>query len=275
MFMHQDPLQSPADPRPLWLEDLYHRYHHRRFVAPDPLQMIYGYKQVRDREIAALVAALLAYGNVKAILRGVEAALNRLRPRPRVYLERTPDRRIRSDFRDYRYRVTAGQEMAGLVIGLKRMVQEHEDLEAAFVSGCYKPGRTTLDPLTSWTTRIRRASGRKLNHLLPDPVRGSACKRLHLFLRWMVRCDRIDPGGWHRVNPADLIVPLDTHMHRMARALGFTRRNTPDARTSREITECFRRIQPEDPLRYDFSLTRPGIRRESMPDIQPYAAEHR
>jgi uncharacterized protein (TIGR02757 family) len=98
------------------------------------------------------------------------------------------------------------------------------------------------------------------NYLLPDPAAGSACKRLHLYLRWMVRRDAVDPGGWSRVRARQLVAPVDVHMHRLGRALGFTKRRQADARTALEITAALRRFAPHDPVRYDFALTRLGIR---------------
>ena len=99
-----------------------------------------------------------------------------------------------------------------------------------------------------------------IGHLLSDPARGSTCKRLHLYLRWMVRTDAVDPGGWTAVRPAQLLVPVDVHMHRIGRALGFTRRAQPSGRATEDITAAFRRLSPDDPVRYDFALTRLGIR---------------
>ena len=104
--------------------------------------------------------------------------------------------------------------------------------------------------------------GGSLPFLLPFPEKGSACKRLNLFLRWMVRKDRVDPGGWDGVPASKLIVPLDTHMYGITRGLGFTERKSADLRTAIEATAAFRKIAPRDPVRYDFALTRPGIRRD-------------
>ncbi|MRR38115.1 DUF2400 family protein, partial [bacterium] len=95
--------------------------------------------------------------------------------------------------------------------------------------------------------------------LIPDPGRKSACKRLHLYLRWMVRSDEIDPGVWTGISPDSLVVPLDTHMFRISGALGLTSRSQADEKAAREITAGFRKICPGDPVRYDFSLTRLGI----------------
>jgi uncharacterized protein (TIGR02757 family) len=102
--------------------------------------------------------------------------------------------------------------------------------------------------------------------LLADPRDKSACKRLNLYLRWMVRRDDVDPGGWEGVRPAQLVVPLDVHMHRIGRALGLTQRQQADCRTALEVTEAFRKISPEDPVKYDFALTRLGIRDDTNLD---------
>jgi len=95
---------------------------------------------------------------------------------------------------------------------------------------------------------------------VPDPSKNSALKRLNLFLRWMVRTDEVDPGGWTRVSPSKLIVPLDVHMHRNARRLGLTQRNQADMKTAEEISAAFAKYCKEDPVKYDFCITRFGIR---------------
>ncbi|MCP4642670.1 MAG: DUF2400 domain-containing protein, partial [bacterium] len=101
------------------------------------------------------------------------------------------------------------------------------------------------------------------SRVLADPARGSACKRLHLMLRWLVRRDEVDPGGWDSdISPRLPLVPVDVHMHRIALALGLTRRNAADGRTVLEITRAFAAVSPDDPVRYDFSLTRVGLNPE-------------
>ena len=111
----------------------------------------------------------------------------------------------------------------------------------------------------------------KENSLLPCPEKGSACKRFHLFLRWMVRNDAVDPGGWDGISASKLIVPLDVHMHRICMRLGLTSRAQADLKTALEVTGRFRAIVPEDPVRYDFALTRIGIRNDiDLAEIMEY-----
>jgi uncharacterized protein (TIGR02757 family) len=137
-------------------------------------------------------------------------------------------------------------------------LRDHGSLEACFLAHEPIDAETTLPGLTGFTRELRR--GREPDSLLSAPEKGSACKRLHLYLRWMARRDDVDPGCWTRLRPELLVVPLDTHMHRAARALRLTRRKQPNLAAALDVTAAFRRMNPTDPLKYDFALTRLGIR---------------
>jgi uncharacterized protein (TIGR02757 family) len=243
------------------LEALRARYNRREFVHPDPLEFLYRYDDARDREVVGLIAASLAYGRVKSILRSVGRVLERMKE-PARFLRETPEDDIRRAFADFRHRVTSGETLALLLIGMKRVVADRGSLEACFRAGFHEGDETVLPGLTRFVDALTTAAGACPVHLLSSPARGSACKRLHLYLRWMVRRDEVDPGGWTGVSPAKLIVPLDVHMHRVGLALGFTRRKQADGLAAREVTAGFREIAPDDPVRYDFALTRLGIRKE-------------
>jgi len=243
------------------LEDLYATYNRREFVHPDPLEFVYDYKNARDREIVALVASSLAYGRVRQILKSVATVLARIGS-PSMFLSRATSESIRDEFADFRHRFTTGAEMAALLVGIKDVIERYGSLKDCFLSGMNKTEDSVLPALSRFVGELALADDVGKNSLLPQPERGSSCKRLNLFLRWMVRRDDVDPGGWDEVGTARLVVPLDTHMHRIGRALNFTKRKQADMRTALEITEAFRSIVPEDPVRYDFVLTRLGIRTE-------------
>jgi uncharacterized protein (TIGR02757 family) len=132
-------------------------------------------------------------------------------------------------------------------------------LHGAFQAQMQPDHDCVVPALDRFCRLIVDAAGTDLGHLLPLPNRGSACKRMNLFLRWMVRQDAVDPGGWEAVPVTGLVIPLDVHMHRVGRKLGFTERKQADMKTALEITEGFKQLVPEDPVRYDFALTRPGI----------------
>lgn len=241
------------------LEDLYAQMNRRAFVHPDPLEFLYRYENVADREIAGLIASSLAYGNVKTILRSIAMVLEKM-DSPADFVATASEGTLKAVFSSFKHRFTTGSELAELLIGTKRAVREHGSLESCFRSGLSGADEPVLSALSGLVHTLNPEG--RFSSLIPCPERGSACKRLNLFLRWMVRHDTIDPGGWTSVAPAQLIIPLDTHMFRVSRSLGFTARKTPDMKAALEITQVFREFCPEDPLRYDFSLTRLGIRPE-------------
>ena len=242
------------------LERLYARYNRREFVHPDPLEFLYRYDSPGDREIAGLVAALLAYGNVRQILRSVEAALDRMGASPRSFVLGASGRRMRDAFYGFRHRFTSGRDVARLLLGARRVIGRYGSLGECFRSHMRASDGTVLPALTRFVKEL--AFGFRFDHagFLPSPDGGSACKRLNLYLRWMVRTDEVDPGGWDGIPRSMLVVPLDVHMHRFALRLGLTERRQADMKTALEITGAFRAIEPDDPVKYDFAITRFGIR---------------
>jgi len=252
------------------LEALYRKYNRREFVHPDPLEFLYPYEKICDREIVALVASSLAYGKVTQILKSVSFVLERMTPSPSVFLKRASLETIQQTFSGFKHRFTTSQQLSSMLLGVKRVLEGHGSLHACFMSGL-NDDDTVLPAVTSFAGELSLCADRSLGHLVPAPERGSACKRLNLFLRWMVRRDEVDIGGWENVPASKLIVPVDTHMHRICLSLGLTTRKQADMRTAMEITHAFRAIAPEDPVRYDFSLTRLGIRDDA--DLYRFLAD--
>ncbi len=246
----------------LKLERLYRRYNKRKYVLPDPLQCIYRYPDRLDREIAALIASSLAYGRVAQIIKSVEIVLDAMGPSPRSFLLRTPNSSLNRAFTGFRHRFTTGRELIDFLSGIARSVREHGSLNDVFLKALAPSDKNVFAALPGFVRSLKGTEDLLGCSLLPCPGKGSACKRLNLFLRWMVRKDAVDPGGWEGVPADKLIVPLDTHMANIARALGLTKRSAADARMALEITEAFRAIAPNDPVKYDFTLTRFGIRDE-------------
>jgi uncharacterized protein (TIGR02757 family) len=149
-----------------------------------------------------------------------------------------------------------------MLSGIKYVLEEYGSLYACFLKGVGKREETVLNGLEYFTGKMISGCCGKPGHLIPIVTKGSACKRLNLYLRWMVRKDDVDPGGWEKIPPSMLIIPLDVHMHRIGRLIKFTERKQADMSTALEITSCFRKLAPEDPVKYDFALTRFGIRAE-------------
>lgn len=238
-----------------WLEQLYARFNDRRLVPPDPLASLYRYDDVRDREIAGLLAAGLAYGNVKSICVSVERIVTRLGPSPRRLIESVSAGELAARIGTFRHRWTTGEEVANLLLAARGVCAAEGSLGTSMRKQL-RDGDTDIQPaLIRWHAGLVAAGLDPKNSLLPDPSKSSASKRTHLYLRWMVRCDAVDPGGWD-VSPRLLLMPVDVHVHRIGRLLRYTRRRNADLRTAREITRGFRRIAPDDPVRFDFALTR-------------------
>jgi uncharacterized protein (TIGR02757 family) len=246
------------------LEELYHKYNRREFVHPDPLEFLYNYDNPADREIVALVASSLAYGQVCQILKSVSRILEKM-PEPKEFLLSSGHDDLRSAFKGFKHRFTSGDEMASMLKGASEAIKQWGTLGNCFAD-CVEPDDETVYPAMSrFVEIIKHLAGTPCDTLLPDPSRGSACKRLNLFLRWMVRRDDVDPGGWYNLPPARLVVPLDVHMHRIGIKLGLTGRRQADMRTALEVTNALAVFSPEDPVRYDFALTRLGIRNDLGP----------
>jgi len=242
------------------LEDLYIRYNRREYVHPDPLEFLYRYDNPLDREIAGLIASSLAYGRVAQICCSVAALLDRMDPSPAEFLDGVTEETLFRVFGNFKHRFTTCRELVEMLLGIQRVVARYGSLHACVAERLQEREHSTILPgLSALVDALLPAPPLCTNSLLPLPERGSACKRLHLFLRWMVRSDDVDPGGWNDIPAALLFIPLDTHMQRICRALGMTARRQADMKTAEEVTAAFRRLNPEDPVRYDFVLTRLGM----------------
>jgi uncharacterized protein (TIGR02757 family) len=248
-----------------FLDDLIATYHRPERIGLDPLSFPRRYAATPDREVVALLAALLAWGRVQQIANVLERLLTRLGPDPcRVLAESSPRELLRLT-RGIVHRTATSADLAAALNRVGEVLREFGTLQNLFVRGHDAGERTVIPALTRFAERLRGDSGargasRGVQHLFPRPELGSACKRWLLFLRWVVRPDDgVDLGLWTTVRPDQLVIPLDTHMHRIALNLGLTRRRDASLRTALEVTEALRAWRPDDPVACDFSLTRLGI----------------
>ncbi len=259
------------------LDKLYLEYNHRKFVHPDPLEFLYNYNNIEDREIVGLVASALAYGRVIQILKSVSLVLSKMIPYPSVFIRKSSPDLICNSFKDFKHRFTTGGELCCLLTGIKNTLEKYGSLNNCFLEGLRIKGKTwkktgeidqegsreeTILPAALYFLKnLNTFAGIKCNSLMPSPTGGSAFKRLNLYLRWMVRKDNVDPGGWTGIPASRLIIPLDTHIYRISVKLGFTRRKQADIKTAIEITNTLKEFDKNDPVKYDFVLTRLGMNR--------------
>lgn len=252
------------------LETIYTTYNRPEFIHPDPLEFLSCYSNVRDREIVALIASSLAYGRVTYILKSVSSVLTVLTPSPYRFLMNSSYESLCHLFKDFRHRFADGRHISSLLFGTKKTIEAFGSLNQCFIHSLEADQSTVINAMTFFASHLH-SCGKKPGHLVALPQKRSACKRLNLFLRWMIRSDAVDPGGWKNIPTSKLIIPLDTHMYKIGLKLGFTKRKQLDMKTALEITRGFQQIVPDDPLKYDFSLTRFGIRNElSLDDFNCY-----
>jgi len=242
-------------------EEAYAMYNRREFISPDPLEMLYLYSGTRDREAAGIAVSSIAYGRVAQILKSAGRIFSVLGPSPSEFLKNTGVKQLEKEFSGFRHRFTSGREIAAYLAGIGSILREYGSIEKC-LSDCLESASDVLNGLTCLAEKLRDRSGLGKNFLVPSPRDGSACKRFFLYVKWMTRSDDVDPGGWTVIRPRDLIIPMDVHMFRICSSLGLTNRKTADLKSALEATEHFRNVLPEDPVKYDFVLTRFGIRRE-------------
>lgn len=244
-----------------FLEGMYYVYARRELVNPDPLFFLYDYDDVRDREITGLIASSLAYGRVAQIMKSVKKVLSCLKGSPREFL--LENRKFEVVPESFKHRFTTAYDMNNLLANMSEVLREYGSIEA-FAGECLKDANgDLLSGMDKFSDVLSRGKKDGAFSLVTAPRDGSACKRLFLYLKWMVRSEDVDPGGWNILSPAQLVVPTDTHMHRIASTLNICSPSAPSIKTALQITRAFASINSADPTRYDFPLTRLGIRLHS------------
>jgi uncharacterized protein (TIGR02757 family) len=238
-----------------FLERLYGLYNRKKYVHPDPLEFLYRYDDPADREIAGLIASSLAYGRVAQILKSVEKALAPLGDHPAKRLRDLSPSKLRAAYGGFKHRFTTDEDLVSMLLGARKTLRKQHSLGACLKSHIARADNTILPAVNGFVEDIMGGG----SYLLPSPSDGSACKRLNLFLRWMVRKDKVDPGGWKGIPKRLLIVPVDVHVANISREFKITQRKTAGMAMAVEITDYFRKISPDDPVKYDFCLTRFGI----------------
>jgi uncharacterized protein (TIGR02757 family) len=250
------------------LDALYASFDIDHAVA-DPIWIVRRFEHAADRELVAFCAAALAFGRVQSILNSIEALLQVMGPRPAEFVRRFEPTRDGRPLQRLVHRWIRGVDLVALLWVLRQMLERTGTIEGFFTEGHASDAATIREGLESFSTRamaldLAAAYGRVparpgVGYFFSRPSSGGACKRLNLFLRWVVRRDRVDLGLWSRVTPSQLIVPLDTHVIRVGRCLRLTQKKTAGWRMAEDITQALRRLDPDDPVRYDFAICHLGM----------------
>jgi uncharacterized protein (TIGR02757 family) len=250
------------------LDRLYSSFNYADSAA-DPIQIVRRFEAPDDREVVAFCAAGLAFGRVASVMQSVERLVAVMGPRPAAYVRQYEPRRDGARLRPIVHRWIRGVDLSALLWLLRQMIDRSGSIEGFFLEGHDDAADDIGSAIDSFSSRalaldLRSAYGRVparpgVAYFFPRPSHGSGCKRLNLFLRWMVRRDALDLGIWTRVSPRQLIVPLDTHVIRVGTCLRLTRYASPGWAMARDITGALRRLDGGDPVRYDYAMCHLGM----------------
>ncbi len=237
-----------------YLENLVLSYETADFIVNDPIQFPHRYNQKQDIEISALIASSLAFGKREKIIEAVEKIHTIIENEPYNFIQNYT-KKERVLFKSFKYRYINGENIADLIEGISNVLKEHSSLEELFLKYYSKNHDSVKEGLTGFVGEILTCD----NYLLPCPSKKSACKRLNLFLKWMIRKPPVDLGVWHGVDSSKLIIPLDVHVAKVSRKLGILDRKANDWQSAFEITQKLREFDASDPVKYDFALFGAGI----------------
>jgi uncharacterized protein (TIGR02757 family) len=253
-----------------FLEGLWRKHHKLSNLNPDPLVFARGYGDPLEGETAGLISAVFAYGQVDQIMKALGFIFGRLGGAPRKTLLSTPAGEFPEIFEGFYYRFHKLPDLALFLHLLVQTLKKRGSLRELFSKSASEDQGASIaafcDEILSGDCRpFLKTKGLPSRHpvrfLLSSPSSGGAGKRLCLYLRWMARKDELDPGYWQGAIPTSrLVVPLDVHVARVGKYMGLTGRKGSGWRTALDITEALKRFSPDDPLRYDFSLFRYGMK---------------
>lgn len=271
------------------LDSFYGGYNFRDRLLHDPIAFPHRYSDPDDIEIAAFIASCFAYGKISLFQPVIEKVLRPGGSRPADFFRNFDPKKDRRYLQGISYRFNREEDVLCLISIVSSALRAHGSLRGLFYQYYSPEHEDVRDALSGFVNYLRAADvsclcgrgrdshGRKddapagrprmdtgtygVLQFFPSPESGSACKRMNLFLRWMVRSRDIDFGIWEKVPPSKLIIPLDVHIARIGACLGLTHRKTADWKTAKEITEALKRYDPHDPLKYDFALCHHGISR--------------
>jgi uncharacterized protein (TIGR02757 family) len=249
--------------------DLLYTTYDLSYLSTSALKFPRRYHRAEDIEVVAFIASCFAYGRVAGFTPPINALLEVLGPHPYQYLLHFDPRRDADRLRGFSYRFNTAKDALCLMWILRQALERHGSLRALYLSGHRSTHEDTCAALTTFVDRLLHLDPRPvyrkghfsngMRHLLPSPRRGGACKRLHLFLRWMVRRDHIDFGLWPDLKPAQLIIPLDTHVAQVSKQLHLTQLKSPGLAMALDVTHHLKRFDAADPVKYDFALCRLGM----------------
>ena len=244
------------------LNEKVEKYNHSSFIVNDPICIPHRFIKKQDIEIMGFWAATLAWGQRKTIINKCSELVNYMDNAPHDFILNHSENDLKP-FLNFKHRTFNDIDTLYFIHFFKKYYQHHNSLEDAFLSGISTDIETGINGFSKLFFDDEAAPTRTRKHVA-SPQRGSSCKRLNMFLRWMVRRDDkgVDFGIWQKIKPSQLICPCDVHVDRVARSLGLIQRKKTDWQTALELTEMLKELDPNDPVKYDFALFGLGVEGE-------------
>jgi uncharacterized protein (TIGR02757 family) len=240
----------------------------RTKLEPDPLQFLHLFNEERDIEIIGLIASIFAYGNVKQIENTLKNFLIVFDRKPYSFIKNFSLSRDSKKISGLKHRFYTEDDISKLLVILKKEIKKHESIKNIFLNGYNSSHENVKSAISNFSNHFLNSFNQSfgevsngIKFMFPLPDKGSACKRMNLFLRWMVRKDELDFGLWKEIPASKLVIPVDTHIVRICKELKLTKRKNVSWQMAEEITQNLKKFDAEDPVKYDFAICHIGIRK--------------
>ena len=249
-------------------DELVKKYDTPDFIKSDPVQFLHRYQGFQNIEIAGLVGSSFAYGKREAFLEKLNYIFMIMGTSPHEFCLNLDKTAVKHYFKDFKYRFNTGEDVILLLETLHSFYNENSSLDSYVLKNIKTKNEKAKQAVTIISEKLTKGiNSKSYCYLFPSPKSGSACKRLNLFLKWMVRKSPVDAGIWKSLEAKDLIIPLDVHVARVSRGLNLTTRKSNDWQTAEEITSKLREFDSYDPVKYDFALFDIGIEKIALANI--------
>jgi len=247
-------------------------YHYKAFditkISPDPIEFPHKFSSTNDIEVSAFIASVFAFGNVSQILKTIENILGIMENDPYNFVSNYNYSKDKSLFKNVKHRFYTSEDIAAFFAGLNTIYKTYGSLNYLFLLYYFEKANNIKGALSFFSNNLTdivikssKISSNGIKFMFPDPLKGSACKRQNLFLRWMIRKDEIDFGLWKEIPTDKLVIPVDTHIAQICKKLELTKLKNVSWKMAEEITNNLKKIDSTDPVKYDFALCHIGIRK--------------
>jgi len=240
----------------------------RTKLEPDPLQFLHMFDNEKDIELIGLIASIFAYGNVKQIENALKKLMLIFDEKPFLFIKNFSAKKDSIKLAGIKHRFYSEDDIIKLFIILNKEIKKHKSIKQIFIQGYNLSDKNVKNGISNFSNHFLNSFSRSfgdisngIKFMFPLPDKGSACKRMNLFLRWMVRKDELDFGLWNEIPTSKLVIPVDTHIARISKSLKLTKRKNVSWQMAEEITQNLKKFDSEDPIKYDFAICHIGIRK--------------